>query len=88
MNVRAVAGPGRGRKMTIQGRAMECARNVALLEKRWTDQEAVNGLYQMAYWGKAMRSHVAAMREAGEVMTTEAQRLVDRAEAVLNGRTI
>jgi hypothetical protein len=37
----------------------------------------------MAYWGKAMRGHVGAMRVAGEVMSEKIQKQVERAEAAL-----
>ena len=80
--------PGRGRKMTLQGKAKACASAVIVLVQDKDRQpvpggQLVNWRYNMAYWGKAMSGHVEAMRVAGEAMSVEVGELVDQAEAAV-----
>ncbi len=77
--MRPFGGPGRGRKMTLAGMARECAKNVL----RFNETTSPNRLYNMAYWGKAMRGHVASMKESGETMDAAVSKMVRRAEVIL-----
>lgn len=70
---------GRGPGLTIQGAARDCAK--AILYHAGTT--GVRRLYNMSYFGAAMRNHVKLIKEEGLSVRPEIQRLVDRAEEVL-----
>lgn len=72
-------GPGRGRKMTLQGKARECA--IRVVDSITSCRS--NRLYNAAYFGAAMRGHVALMEKEGLVMGVGVQTLVDQAERIL-----
>jgi hypothetical protein len=63
-------------------KARECAKVVV-----WNAKSAggVNRLYNLAYWGKAMRAHMAYIKEEGLEghLTPEVARLVAKAEEAL-----
>jgi hypothetical protein len=84
MNVRAIAGPGRGRKKTLRGKAMECAKHVLRVKDDVRMTRALrNWRYEMAYWGTAMRGHVAGMKKAGDVIDDKLAVTVAMAEEAL-----
>ena len=61
---RPSGGPGRGRQMTLQGKARECA--IRVVDSITSCRS--NSHYNAAYFGEAMRGHVALMAKEGLVM--------------------
>ena len=82
--VQAIAGLGRGAKLTTQGKIRDCAKAVIFWRDEWERRGAVNGLYNMAYFGKAMRDHLAyAIKEGEAYGSSEVSRLVVMANSIL-----
>ena len=79
MTVNAVAGPGRGRKITLQGKARDCAKSVLAAVK----DHGLNWRYNAAYFGKAMRWHMHNIKVGEKELKAEDKALVDRAEGAL-----
>lgn len=72
--------------MKAWNKARECAKVVIRLNKgEYYGNEADNKLYNMAYWGKAMRNHMAYIKaEKLEAhVKPEVAKLVAKAEAIL-----
>ena len=67
--------------MTIQGQLKECAS--AILYANRKKLAGANFRYNLDHFGKAMRSHMAGIKEEGLAVPTATLRLVERAEKVL-----
>lgn len=72
-------GGGRGRKLTTVGAARDCAQAVLDIYQRG----GANVKYNMALFGKAMRSHMEDIRVNGGAVRPEIQAIVGKAEALL-----
>ena len=68
-------------KMTIQGQLKECA--VAILYANRGKLGGPNFRYNLDHFGKAMRSHMAGIKEEGLSVPQATLKLVARAEKVL-----
>jgi len=70
-----------GRPMSIQGKIRDCARIVLAYAVCGSDN--ANTRYQMAYFGKAMRSHLEFVRNEKLILPTSVREIAERAEKVL-----
>jgi hypothetical protein len=69
---------GRGREMTVRGKAKACSQNIINLRHSKASR------YQVNYFGIAMRQHLQLIQKEGLALSAEDQVLVDKAEAILN----
>lgn len=72
--------------MKAWNKMRECAKVVIRLSKNeFYGNEAANKLYNMSYWGKAMRNHMAFIKAEGleEHIKPEVAKVVAKAEAAL-----
>lgn len=65
--------------MTSQGMARECGQSVMAAILSGTS----NWRYNAAYFGKAMRAHMAKIASDGLVVSSDVKTVVDQAEACL-----
>jgi len=78
----AVAGLGRGRKLTIQGKIRDCAKGVIEAHR----QGGKNQKYNMAYFGNAMRDHISfALKDGSAYWKSDLTSLIEAATVLLRG---